>query len=180
MANESQLFYDDDTTVSVFTTSGGDTEWRLDGQRHRENDLPAQMYADGTNKWYTHNKLHRDGGRPAIEYPDGGCAWYTNGRLTRGGGLPAVIFGDGKAQWWTDGKYVSDVGPELWSDAPKLPKWVGQSCVISLETIEETSSMCKCDVCNAVCLFGALSEWLVVSKTCPHCRTPWTSTVKYC
>ncbi len=42
------------------TLSNGDQEWRLNGKRHRDHDLPAYIGADGTQIWYQHNEMHRD------------------------------------------------------------------------------------------------------------------------
>lgn len=49
--------------VTVF--EHGREEWRLDGKRHRDNDLPA--YIDGDyQEWYQHGKTHRDNDLPAV------------------------------------------------------------------------------------------------------------------
>jgi len=56
---------------------------------------------------------------------------------------------------------------------------VGQTCVISLETIQNDSEACQCGVCRSLSLFIAMEEWLRVNATCPHCRSPWTNWTKY-
>ncbi len=52
------------------------------GQRHRDNDLPAIICANGTQQWYQHDKLHRNND------------------------LPAIIFADGTQQWWQCGVFI--------------------------------------------------------------------------
>lgn len=48
-------------------TPDGFQEWRLCGVRHRGNDLPAVIYANGAvQKWYQHGKLHRENDLPAV------------------------------------------------------------------------------------------------------------------
>jgi hypothetical protein len=49
------------------------------GQCHREDDLPAVEYADGTKVWYKNGKQHREDG-PAIEFADGSKVWCINGQ----------------------------------------------------------------------------------------------------
>ncbi len=76
------------------------TEWRLNGQLHRENG-PAREFSDGTKSWYLNGKLHREDG-PAHVYSDGTKSWYLNGKLHRVDG-PAREFSDGRKEWWIDG-----------------------------------------------------------------------------
>jgi len=49
------------------------------GKLHRDGNLPAIEYKNGSRKWYKHDLLHRDGGLPAVEYADGGKEWFVNG-----------------------------------------------------------------------------------------------------
>jgi hypothetical protein len=50
---------------------------------HRDNDLPAVVYDDGTKEWYQNDLLHRDNDLPAIIYDDGEIRWYQNGIFIR-------------------------------------------------------------------------------------------------
>jgi hypothetical protein len=43
---------------------------------HRDYDLPAIIYPDGTQQWLQNNEMHREGGRPAVVYPDGRAEWW--------------------------------------------------------------------------------------------------------
>jgi len=58
----------------------GTKRWyNSNGERHRDNDLPAVECAHGTKYWYSNGKLHRDNG-PAVEYASGFKEWYKNGQ----------------------------------------------------------------------------------------------------
>lgn len=46
--------------------------------RHRDNDLPAIVWNDGTQYWYQNGKCHRETG-PAIIYSNGEKFYYLNG-----------------------------------------------------------------------------------------------------
>lgn len=70
--------------------------WFKDGKYHRDDDLPAVEWADGTRQWYFDGKLHRDCDLPAVECADGTRKWYIDGKLHRDGGLPAIEEPDGK------------------------------------------------------------------------------------
>jgi hypothetical protein len=57
----------------------GRREWRLtDGGLHRDGDLPAVIWPDGTREWWYMRRRHRKSG-PAVVYPDGGFLWYWEG-----------------------------------------------------------------------------------------------------
>jgi hypothetical protein len=45
-----------------------DIEYRLFDKLHRENDLPAIIWDNGTKEWWFKGKCHRDGDLPAIIY----------------------------------------------------------------------------------------------------------------
>jgi len=53
--------------------------WRnKDGKYHRDDDLPAMTYKNGTKYWYKHGKLHRLNG-PAAEYTNGTKMYHIEG-----------------------------------------------------------------------------------------------------
>lgn len=64
-------------------------------------------FSDGTKAWYKNNKLHRDDDLPAVIWADGTKLWYQNGVLHRDNNLPAVIFADGKEEWYQFGSIIS-------------------------------------------------------------------------
>ncbi len=89
----------------------GDVEWRnVNGELHRDGDLPAIEYADGSKAWYQNGLLHRDGDQPAIEDADGSKWWYQNGRYHRDGDLPAIEWADGQKERWVNGLLHRDGG----------------------------------------------------------------------
>lgn len=68
---------------------------------HRDNDLPAIVYKEGTQGWYRDNDHHRDGDLPAFisAYVK---AYFRHGNLHRENG-PAYIIIDGESEWYIDG-----------------------------------------------------------------------------
>jgi len=70
---------------------GGVRAWYKDGKLHRDDDLPALIYADGRQYWYKDGKLHRDG-LPAVIYAGGHQEWWKDGNPHRDGDFPAVIY----------------------------------------------------------------------------------------
>jgi hypothetical protein len=81
------------------------TEWKYNGDLHREYDQPAIVHSDGTQEWYYHNKLHREHDQPAIVVANGYEAWYYHGELHRENDQPAIVWADGsKHSWYSHGK----------------------------------------------------------------------------
>ncbi len=62
----------------IFSPQAG-TEWYLDGQLHREGDLPAVITSLGDCEWWVHGKRHREGGYPAVLRHDGYMECWENG-----------------------------------------------------------------------------------------------------
>lgn len=79
-----------------------------DGKLHRDGDLPAFVYLDGTQEWYQHGDEHRDGDLPAQVFADGTQFWFKHRKWHRDGGLPAIIYTDGTMEWYTDHKYMGN------------------------------------------------------------------------
>jgi hypothetical protein len=85
-------------------TEHGIQRWyNAHGERHRDGDLPAVVYPDGSQWWFRHGTQHRDGGLPAVIRACGFQAWFQHGRRHRNGDLPAVVHADGTQEWWVDG-----------------------------------------------------------------------------
>jgi antitoxin component YwqK of YwqJK toxin-antitoxin module len=63
--------------------------WYKNGKLHRDCDLPATEYKNGTKMWYKNDCLHRDGDLPAVIRADGTKEWYKAGKLHREGELPS-------------------------------------------------------------------------------------------
>lgn len=76
--------------------------WYVNGQRHREDDLPAYEHPNGTRHWYRRGKLHREHGS-AVILADGTEYWFFHGKLHRDI-LPAVSVLSGSKYWFSHGK----------------------------------------------------------------------------
>jgi hypothetical protein len=57
----------------------GDTRYYKDDQLHRDDDLPASVWAGGDKLWYQNGKQHRLAG-PAIEYANGSNLYCIDGK----------------------------------------------------------------------------------------------------
>jgi hypothetical protein len=79
---------------------------------HRENDLPAVVYTDGTKTWYFHGETHRDDDKPAYMGSNGDKIWFQFGKRYRKGNQPAAILKHGTRKEWydKDGKLHRDGG----------------------------------------------------------------------
>ena len=101
----------------------GQLGWMQNGRLHRDGDLPARIYTDGSLAWYQNGRLHRDGDKPAVISGDSSLAWYQNGQLHRFGG-PAEIWLDGEFEWWVNGEVITQVvtdwlAGEEWCGTPE-------------------------------------------------------------
>jgi len=54
------------------------------GEIHRENDMPAVIFENGTKVWYKNGKRHRENDLPAIISSTGIKEWWINGKLIKG------------------------------------------------------------------------------------------------
>ncbi len=87
------------------------SEWRIKGEYHRGNDLPALIKVRKdvedivTQYWYQCGRLHRDNNRPAVTEDGAGINWCKNGMNHRTDG-PAVIFCTGEERWYIEGKRI--------------------------------------------------------------------------
>ena len=59
------------------------TEWRLNGQLHRDKDQPARIWANGEREWYIHGKRHRESDQPAHIGANGDKEWWINGNKVK-------------------------------------------------------------------------------------------------
>ena len=57
----------------------GIRKWKKDGVLHRDDDLPAVIYPDGTELYYINGQKHREGDKPAVIFPDGTESYYKHG-----------------------------------------------------------------------------------------------------
>ncbi len=105
-----KLHRDDD--LPAVEWSDGTKCWYQNGKLHRDGDQPAIEGASGRKEWYQNGKCHRDGDRPAIECPDGSKYWYQKNKRSRDDGLPAAERADGTKEWWFNGKFQYRVLPD--------------------------------------------------------------------
>ena len=89
---------DNDLPAVIYTN--GTKEWYKNGNYHRDNDLPAAILANGTQYWYKNGLRHRDYDLPAVIYANGDQVWYINGIIRRDNDFPEVIYADGRKQWY--------------------------------------------------------------------------------
>jgi len=75
--------------VEESTHTHASETWLINGQRHREGDLPAQT-CNGDKYWYKLGKLHRTQG-PAVEDTDGGREWWLDGKKCTKAGHAAAL-----------------------------------------------------------------------------------------
>lgn len=101
---DGSLHRDNDLPAKIF--ANGDQEWYQNGRQHRDGDLPAGIDVDGCKYWYKSSRLHREGDQPALIDENGAQYWYENDRLHRDNDLPAVIEADGTQEWWLNGERV--------------------------------------------------------------------------
>ena len=93
------------------------------GELHRDGDLPAGIWADGTKAWYQNGKKHRDGDKPAETWPNGSKFWHQNGKYHRDGDKPALIWADGDKRWYQNGKLHRDGDEPAVIDSDGRKEW---------------------------------------------------------
>ena len=54
--------------------------YRVNNKLHRDDDLPAVEYPDGTKEWYQYGKRHRING-PSVKSFTGYINYYINGKF---------------------------------------------------------------------------------------------------
>lgn len=98
------------------------TEYYKNGERHRDDDLPAVKEISGDMIryiWYVNGKKHRDNDKPAEIHFYNGCGnthhntrvyWCVNGRQYREGGLPiyySFFPANGKKTYYWDNGFAN-------------------------------------------------------------------------
>jgi len=82
-------------------------------QLHRENDLPAVIYKNGSKEWWKNGKRHRENDMPAVININGYNAWLVNGVSHRENDKPATIWADGSRFWYKNDELIrSEKGDE--------------------------------------------------------------------
>jgi hypothetical protein len=75
---------------------------------HRENDLPAIIYNNGTKYWYKNGLKRRDNDLPSVICSNGHKEWYKNNMRHRDNDLLAIISSNGTKEWHKNGRYHRD------------------------------------------------------------------------
>lgn len=89
--------YDDNGNLKAYI-------WYSNGKIHRDDDLPAIVFASGLQQWYKNGKLHRDNDKPAHIHPSGHIVYYKQGRLHRNADFPAMLHPDGSCDFVYQGQ----------------------------------------------------------------------------
>ena len=89
----------------------GKRVWYHHSKIHRDNDLPAIIFANGDQCWCIHGKIHRYNG-PAVVCINGELQWYQNDMRHRDNG-PAMICANGSRIWYQLNKIHRDNGPAI-------------------------------------------------------------------
>jgi hypothetical protein len=80
---------------TMTTRPDGTREWRNEkGELHRDGDLPAVQFLDGSLEYYAEGKRHREGDRPAVVQAGGLRIFWQKGKRFREGGKPVYVFQD--------------------------------------------------------------------------------------
>ena len=69
----------------------------------------------GRKRWYVNGEFHRDGDLPAEEYANGTKCWWVNGERHRDGGLPAFVSSDGEKCWCVKDKDATHLKSHQWA-----------------------------------------------------------------
>lgn len=109
--------------TEMITDGSGIQRWIINGQFHRDGDLPAVIHPSGRKEYYQNGRLHRYDDQPAITETDGRMEWYVNGLQHRDNDQPAVIQANGCRHWFKNGKthrindqpaYIHPNGDQIW------------------------------------------------------------------
>jgi hypothetical protein len=107
---DTKLWYTDGVLIKKY--DGKETTYYNPGSG------PTVVHDDGTKEWRVNGELHRDNDLPAVEYANGDRAWYTRGEHARKG-APPFVYANGDKRWSagsltvierTDGTKETDLG----------------------------------------------------------------------
>jgi hypothetical protein len=126
-----ELHRDNDLPACEY--ENGSKKWYVNGNHHRDNDLPATKYVNGSKEWWVNGKLHRGNDLPAIERANGNKLWYVNGKYHRLGGLPAVEYASGIKEWYI---YDKEYTYEQVCNYYKILKGFGRYCLMKIRMIQ--------------------------------------------
>ena len=96
----------DELKYRIIRNDKGVVYYNSNNELHRDNDLPAVIWADGAQQWWVSGVSHRDNDLPAYIGADGSQAWWVNGVRHRDNDLPAYIGADGSQEWYVNGRFI--------------------------------------------------------------------------
>jgi hypothetical protein len=92
--------------VRLVKTEKYELWYNKNGELHRDNDLPAIIYTNGSKGWYKNGNLHREDDLPAM-IGNGEEYWFKEGRLHRDNDLPALTRPNGTQLYFKYGvRYI--------------------------------------------------------------------------
>jgi len=74
-----------------------------DGYLHRDDDLPAVIFEDGSQAWYQHGYYMRADNKPCKVYADGTLYWVDKEGRPHREDKPAIEYSDGRRRWFHHG-----------------------------------------------------------------------------
>jgi hypothetical protein len=75
-------------------------------------DPPTYHLPNGTKSWHDpKGNPHREYDLPAIIYGEGSREWYQHGRMSRGRGRPTRVEPNGYKEWWRDEHMIRSQQP---------------------------------------------------------------------
>jgi hypothetical protein len=105
--NGQKIIFNDKTKNPVIDNLKRKMWFNDNNQLHRDDDLPAIVWINGTKEWYINGIRCRKNG-PAIEMNDGTIFWYEDGLCSRNKDLPAIEYKNGTKQYWINGVEISE------------------------------------------------------------------------
>ena len=106
-------------TVERLRSFGAQVWTDGEGELHRDGDLPALIYPEGSKEWWVHGQLHREGG-PAVELVNGKREWWLRGVEQRPPAEYVAAYGERDARRAASaraqmgaGRFVSHSGPSV-------------------------------------------------------------------
>jgi hypothetical protein len=75
----SELDLFDELKYRIVRDDKGVSYYNSSDQLHRDDDLPAVTWANGSQFWWVNGKRHRDNDLPAVVWSNGSALWYVNG-----------------------------------------------------------------------------------------------------
>lgn len=146
--------------------------WLLNGEIHREDDLPAVFMADGTKCWYQYNVKHRENDLPAEIMADGTTCWYQYGEKHRGGDQPAYVGVNGTRIWYWRDEIHREYKPAVIRLHEKEEWWwMGtRTNAFDMATYSQPNTPTNNNTPTNITNFNTPLQKTQLQKTQPHCN----------